>query len=211
MSETPVLYGSTGSGHSYKVRLFLLLTGTPHRYQWVDLATPCAERPADFRAASRFGEVPAWVDAAGQALSQSNAILMQLAQQTGRLAGAPGQWPQLTQWLGWEANRIGLSLPNLRLSRRWTHEPPEVEAWLERRARADLGVLNDALAAGPWLLPGAQASIADLSCAAYLWWLDQAGLNLADHPAIARWLAALQALPGWQHPDTALLATLPDA
>ena len=209
----PLLYGSTNSGHSYKVRLFLLLTGTPHRYEWIDLNTPRPERPAAFSAASRFGEVPVWVDAAGASLCQSNAILMHLAQQSGQLAGAPGQWPRVTEWLGWEANRIGFSLPNLRVSRHFAAQPPEVDAWLERRTRADLQVLDATLAAsaadGPWLLPGARPTIADLSCAAYLPWLHQAGLALEDWPAIGRWLAALAAEPGWQHPDTALAATLP--
>lgn len=215
---TPLLYGSTNSGHSYKVRLFLLLAGVAHRYVWVDLSTPRPQRPAAFRAASRFGEVPVWVDAEGHSLCQSNAILMHLAQQTGQLAGAPGQWPRVTEWLGWEANRIGLSLPNLRVSRQWAAQPPEVDAWLERRTLADLQVLEAALAAaasadgGPWLLPGNAPTIADISCAAYLFWLHQVGLAVPDYPAIARWLAALAALPGWQHPDTALgnpVATLP--
>jgi glutathione S-transferase len=205
-AAAPLLYGSTDSGHAYKVRLFLLLAGLPHRYQWVDLATPRAQRPAAFRAASRFGEVPVWVGADGQALCQSNAILMHLARQTGQLTGAPGQWPLVMQWLGWEANRIGFSLPNLRLARRWAPQPPDVDAWLLRRTLADLAVLDEALAPGPWLLPGDAPTIADLSCAAYLYWLDQAGLDVAATPAIARWLAALAALPGWRHPDQALAA-----
>jgi glutathione S-transferase len=210
----PLLYGSTDSGHSYKVRLFLLLAGVPHRYEWVDLGTPRPQRPAAFRVASRFGEVPVWVDAEGRSLCQSNAILVQLARQTGRLAGAPRQWPQVTEWLGWEANRIGFSLPNLRVARHWAPQPPDVDAWLLRRTLADLAVLDVALDSaaangGTWLLPGDGPTIADLSCAAYLYWLHQAGLDVADYPAIGRWLAALAAQPGWQHPDQALVATLP--
>lgn len=144
----------------------------------------------------------------GLALCQSNAILMHLAQQYSGLAGTPGQWPLVMQWLGWEANRIGFSLPNLRLARRWAPQPADVDAWLLRRTLADLAVLDEALMPGPWLLPGGAPTIADLSCAAYLPWLDQAGLPLTDYPAIARWLAALAALPGWRHPDQALA---PDA
>src|SRR3989344_963592 len=51
-----LLYGAAGSGHSYKVRSLLLLTATPHRYQPIALDTPQAECPADFVAASHFGE-----------------------------------------------------------------------------------------------------------------------------------------------------------
>ncbi|HTH11110.1 MAG TPA: hypothetical protein VMA55_16190, partial [Acidovorax sp.] len=53
--ETPVspllLYGAVDSGHSYKVRLLLLLTRTPHRYQRIALDVPRADRPAAFVAA----------------------------------------------------------------------------------------------------------------------------------------------------------------
>lgn len=201
----PTLYGSTDSGHSYKVRLFLLLAGVPHTYRWIDLGQPRAQRDPGFVQASAFGEVPVWVDAEGP-LAQSNAILMHLAQRHGRLAGAsPREWALATQWLGWEANRIGLALPNLRLALRWAPQPPEVLAWLRQRLIADLATLDTALAGRDWLV-GAQPTMADLANAAYLWWLPQAGLSLQGAPHIAAWLARIEALPGWQHPDQALQA-----
>lgn len=202
----PTLYGSTDSGHSYKARLFLLLAGIAHDYRWIDLGQPRAQRDAAFVQASAFGEVPVWMDEAGP-LAQSNAILMHLAQRYGRLAGAsPREWALITQWLGWEANRIGLSLPNLRLALRWAPQPPDVLAWLRGRLIADVAALNEALAGRDWLA-GTQPSIADLSNAAYLWWLPQAGLSLRDTPHIASWLGRIEALAGWQHPDEALKAT----
>lgn len=81
-----LLYGSTNSGHSYKIRSFLLLTATKHHYQWIDLSLARQQRPAAFIAASPFGEVPVLVDQ-GRALCQSNAILSYLAQQSGQFTG----------------------------------------------------------------------------------------------------------------------------
>ena len=81
-----LLYGSTDSGHSYKVRLFLLLAGIPHRYERINLDLPRGERPLAFRSASLFGEVPVLVDD-GRAHCQSNAILMRLAGRTGQMIG----------------------------------------------------------------------------------------------------------------------------
>jgi glutathione S-transferase len=81
-----LLYGSTDSGHSYKIRLFLLLTATKHHYQWIDLSLARQQRPAAFIAASPFGEVPILVDQ-GRVLCQSNAILSYLAQQSGQFTG----------------------------------------------------------------------------------------------------------------------------
>lgn len=197
-----LLYGSTDSGHSYKVRSFLLLSGTPHEYRWIDLATPRAQRPAQFVAASKFGEVPVLVDQ-GRALCQSNAILIYLAQQSKAFCGAEHEWQSILEWLCWESNRIGFSVPNLRYALLCSKQPPEVITYLRQRALADLRALDDALAASEFLLPSGP-TIADLSCSAYLFWLEQIGIAEVEYPHISRWLSKLRALPGWQHPDLAM-------
>jgi glutathione S-transferase len=196
------LFGSTNSGHSFKVRSFLQLSGTAHTYEWINLSIPRSARPEHFRAASKFGEVPVLIDGE-HSLCQSNAILLYLAEKTGRFAGAREEQSQVREWLFWETNRIGFSVPNLRYALRWEAQPPDVMHFLRNRALTDLSTLNTALDAAEYLLPSGP-SIADLSCSAYLHWLDQAGVDVADYPHIKRWLGALRQLPGWQHPDTAL-------
>jgi glutathione S-transferase len=197
-----LLYGSTDSGHSYKVRSFLLLSVTPHKYQWIDLDMPRPARPPAFVAASRFGEVPVLVDE-GTALCQSNAILMYLAQRTNTFCGNRSEWNAIVEWLSWEANRIGFSVPNLRYSLRRGHQSPEVVAYLRSRALADLQTLDEELSRTEFLLPSGP-TVADLACSAYLFWLSQAGIAEAEFPHVARWLRSLRALPGWVHPDDAM-------
>lgn len=199
-----LLYGSAGSGHSYKIRSLLLLTATPHRYQPIALDTPRPERPADFVAASRFGEVPVLVEG-GTAYCQSNAILLHLARRTRAFCGAVSEEAALLEWLFWEANRIGFSVPNLRLALRWAPQPAEVLAYLRERATADLATLNQTLARSRFLLSSGP-TIADIACSAYLFWLHEAGLAVDHFPCVARWLSSLRALPGWAHPDNALAA-----
>ena len=70
-----ILYGNRESGHSYKVRLMLALTQTPHEYRPIDIEQPREQRPEEFRQASKYGEVPVLVDR-GQPYVQSNAILL---------------------------------------------------------------------------------------------------------------------------------------
>jgi glutathione S-transferase len=65
-----LLYGSTDSCHSYKIRLFLLLTATQHYYEWIDLNLARQQRPAAFIAASPFGEVPILVDKAERSVNR---------------------------------------------------------------------------------------------------------------------------------------------
>lgn len=205
---TLTLYGNRLSGHSYKVRLALMLADVSHDYVHVDLELPREQRPEDFRAASRFGEVPVLV-ADGTALCQSNAILQWLANNFGQLSGEHGSRETVREWLSWEANRVGLSVPNLRWSRMNRLPQPEVEAWLEQRARADLDALDAALAEQPYLA-GQRLSIADLSASAYLWWLADAGLDIGAWPQVRAWLERIAQQPGWQHPDVLMAPDIPD-
>ncbi|KUM03806.1 glutathione S-transferase family protein [Chromobacterium subtsugae] len=203
-----ILYGNRYSGHSYKVRLALMLADISHDYVHVDISQPRAERLEDFRAASRFGEVPVLV-ADGVPLCQSNAILQWLADSYGALGGALGERQRVREWLNWETNRLGLSLPNLRYSRLIAHYEPAVEAWLETRLRADLAVLETELAERRYLA-GDQISIADVSLCGYLWWLADTGLAIADWPHVQAWLARIAAQPGWQHPDELMSPDIPE-
>jgi glutathione S-transferase len=203
-----LLYGNRLSGHSYKVRLALMLGDQSHDYEHVDLALARDARPDDFRAASRWGEVPVLlVD--GVPLVQSNAILQWLAESEGVLAAAPGERQMVREWLSWEANRIGISLPNLRYVRLFGGANESVCDWLSARLRDDLSVLDATLAERDWLV-GQHATIADIACAAYLWWLPDAGLNLQRWPNVAAWLARIETLPGWAHPDTLMAPDLGD-
>jgi glutathione S-transferase len=120
-SMQTILYCHRESGHSYKVALALTLIGVPFEQRPVDLNLPREQRPEDFRRASMFGEVPALIDEDGLAVSQSNAILDHLTRRYRALDGnAPAAQTRVREWLSWEANRIAMSLPHLRFSRRFT-------------------------------------------------------------------------------------------
>lgn len=195
-----ILYGNRESGHSYKVRLALTLMQAPHEYRPVDISLPREQRPADFRAASKFGEVPVLVDRS-QVYVQSDAILLHLAQREHKLYGRDAiDHDQVREWLFWEANRIGLSVPNLRFALRWLPDTPmQVLDWLRQRALADLGRLDSEFSGRKFLL-GDFPTVADVACCGYLYWLDQAGLDRDAWPHVSRWLSDISALPGWQHP-----------
>jgi glutathione S-transferase len=215
-----VVYGHPDSGHSYKARLYCVLAGVPHEYRYVDIAKPRDQRRPDFVRDAPYGEVPTIVDD-GMVLAQSNAILMHLASKNASknrglqgagatndaFAGAPGEWPRVMQWLCWEMNRIGLSVPNLRYYRHLHRgaAPAAVTDWLEQRALADLAVLERELGGRDWALASGP-TICDLSLSAYLHWADQAELDLARFPAVEAWLARIRALPGWQPAERLMAA-----
>jgi glutathione S-transferase len=196
----PILYCHRESGHSYKVALALTLIGVPFEQRPVDLNLPRPERAEDFRRASMFGEVPALVDEDGLAVCQSNAILDHVARRHHALDGAtPAAKTRVREWLAWEANRIAMSLPHLRFSRRFTPAGEALEAYWPGRMRADLDRLDLALRVEPFLV-GAAPTIADVSCCGYLFWADQAEVDLTPWPAVTAWLGRIRSLPRWQAP-----------
>jgi glutathione S-transferase len=191
-----VLYGHFESGHSYKVALALTVLGLPYEYREVEVFAPRAERRADWQAVSRFGEIPVLVTG-GEPLVQSDAILLHLARTTGQLGGE--RIDRATEWLFWEANRIGLSLPNYRLYRKWEEGDPGLKTWLRGRLETDMSHLDQALSDQAFLM-GEAFSVADAACCGYMFFFDQVGLDIAAWPHVAAWLDRIRALPGWKHP-----------
>lgn len=201
-----ILYGSLQSGHSYKCRLYLLLAGIEHEYRHIDIFAPHRDRPAAFREISPYGEVPV-LQHEGRVLAQSNAILLHLARHFGSFgATQDGGWDAITQWLFWEANRIGRSYPNLRFYRKpFGACDPGLLAWFEQTASADLDRLDRELTDKPFLLD--QPTIADLSCAGYMLYQPAetfVGLDFTRWPHITAWLDRIRALPGFVPPLSAM-------
>lgn len=198
------LFGHPESGHSYKVKLMLEVAQVPHLYQFIDIGLARQERPEPFRSLSKFGEVPVLLHR-GQAYVQSNAILLFLAEQTGRFGGESGdRLARAREWLFWEANRLGLSLPHLRFAHCFEPQayPEGSLVWFERRFDADIERLVHELRDGRRFILDDEPSIADFSLCAYLYWADQAKVTIPS--TVAAWLERISQLPGWAAPYTLL-------
>lgn len=193
------LYGNRESGHTYKVRLMLAVAGIEHRFEEVDILNlPREQRPEPFRSLSKYGQVPLLVHG-GQPYAQSNAILLHLARHTGSFGGESAQrLEQVTEWLFWEANRIGISLPNLRFLLKFTGGEPAVLAMLRERFDDDIARLDAEFADGRRFILGDTPCVADFSLCGYLYFADQAQVTVPAH--VQGWLDRIAALPGWRHP-----------
>lgn len=198
------LFGHPDSGHAYKVRLFLVTNGIEHDYETVDILAPRTERSEEFQRFARFGEVPTLVDE-GEAYTQSNAILIHLAQRFGQWgAESTVRFQRTLEWLFWEANKIGMCLPQLRADRLFEDSrlAPDARRWLMARYEHDIGVLNTQLTkTGAFLVDG-ELSIADFSVCGYLFYAEQAEVEVPDQ--VAKWLQRLQDLPSWAPPSRLL-------
>ena len=198
------LYGHPDSGHVYKVRFCLQQGRIDHVYEVVDIWADCSSRPRDFVARSRFCEVPLLVDE-GRSLIQSDAILFYLARKYGIFGGgSEATLQQCLEWLVWEANRIGMCLPQLRADRQFPQMSldPGARGWLLERYRHDVGVLDRQLADGRDFFLGNELSIVDFSLCGYLMFAEEADVEVPDN--VSHWLQRLRGLDGWQPPQKML-------
>jgi glutathione S-transferase len=176
----------------------LLLLGIAHDYHAIDITRPRSERDPEWQRLSPYGEVPLLI-AGGEAIAQSNAILLYLARTHGAL-GWPRHRADLERWLFWEANRIGFSLANYRFARLFDPSvPAAVSLWLHGQMSEDLATLDRVLQRRAFLL-GSEISAADISCSAYLLYRDTPDLDAERYPAILAWLDRIAGLRGWRAP-----------
>lgn len=194
-----VLYGHPDSGHSCKVALALSLAGLAHRTVRVDIWADPATRPAEFRAASPLSEVPL-LTIDGTPHIQSGAILLEIATRFGCLGGEiPDGVRRGRELLMWEANRIGMCLPQLKEARRTGGEgfPPGAVEWLRMRYDVDCDRFAILLGDAPFF-HGVTPGIGDCAIWGYTQWLGEAGVDPTS--PMRAWLERMRGLDSMKSP-----------
>lgn len=198
MSEL-VLFGHPDSGHACKVALALSLANLAHRTVWVDIWADPATRPAVFLANSPFAEVPLLV-IDGTPLVQSGAILLEIAGRFRCLGGeSEAGLRRGRELLMWEANRIGMCLPQLKEARRVDGRgfPAGALDWLRARYATDCARFTTLLGNGPFF-HGETPGIGDCAIWGYSQWTAEAGVE-ATH-VMRAWLARMRGLAAMKPP-----------
>lgn len=186
-----------------KISLFLEEAGLDYEVVPVDTSKGQQHDP-EFRKINPNGKVPAIVDLEGPggqpaAVFDSTAILLYLAEKTGRFLGQAQDRPQLLSWLLFIASGIGP------FSGQAVHFQYAAPAGLDyavnryrREAERHYKVLDDHLSDREFIV-GNEYTIADISA----WgWLDRASRvmkgdedPLALYPNIKRWFREVNARP----------------
>lgn len=186
-----------------KVALFLEEAGLAYETVCVDTSKGEQHAPG-FRAINPNGKVPAIVDTEGPAGAEvqvfdSTAILLYLAEKTGKFSGTPADRPELLSWLLFIASGLG---PFSGQAVHFQHAAPEGLGYAVNRYRREAErhyqVLNERLAGRDFIV-GDAYTIADMSA----WgWIDRASRvmkgaedPLAAFPEIKRWFANVDARP----------------
>ncbi|MCW3481558.1 glutathione S-transferase N-terminal domain-containing protein [Neisseriaceae bacterium JH1-16] len=185
----------TPNGHKAAIALHEL--ALPHTVRSVDLAAGEQHRAA-FLALNPNNKIPVLVDD-DQTIFESGAILIHLADKTGRLLPAePAARSVALQWLFLQVGSIGPMLGQLWWFRHGSPTPNP--AALERYQRETLrlyGVIERRLETAAYLA-GDDYSIADIASYPWLATHEELGIPIADYPRLRDWLALIGQRPAVQ-------------
>lgn len=186
------LYGMPRSGHSHRVRL--LLSFLDVEYEQVAVDMPNAEHKApEYLKLSPLGQVPTLVDG-DIVVTDSTAALVYLAKKykaTNWLPEDPAGAAAVQRWLSAASGELYRSVVQSRAGRQYRRDVD-----FERAAAEAIRLfkwMQSELDQRTWLAAD-HATIADVAMYSYLRVADEGKLDLADYPAITRWLADVEKL-----------------
>ena len=192
------IYGDSQSGNCYKLKLLCSLLSIQH--QWIPVDILKGEtQTLDFLKLNPAGKIPLLVTADGECLSESNAILFYLAQDSQYFPDDKIQQARVLQWQFFEQYSHEPYIAVARFIARYLGMPEDRKAEYESKQAGGnqaLAIMEEKLQTGPFLL-GELCTIADISLYAYTHVADEGGFDLASYPSIQRWLKRIQSLPGY--------------
>ena len=188
---------ATPNGH--KISIALEELGLPYTVKVLDLAAGEQKTPA-FLAINPNGRIPAIVDhaAGGFAVFESGAILIYLAEKTGRLMPADAQGrSRVLQWLMFQMGGVGPMMGQANVFFRYF--PEKIPAVIDRyqgETRRLFRVLDQHLQHHEYL--AGDYSIADIAHWAWVRTHRWSGVEIDDMPHLRRWRDAIRARPAVQ-------------
>lgn len=206
------LHGFGRSGNTFKVAMYLAAAGLDWEPVFVSVAAGDTRDPAWRAKFNPMGEIPV-LETGGRLLTQSGAILMELAETTGHFAATtPADRAEVMRWILWDNHKFTNYYAMHRLQKAFAPQPPppEVMTWLKGHAQTNLALLDQHLTGRTWVV-GDKPTIADFSLAGYMYYpATETGFDIAaSYPNIAAWSRRVAALPGWKHPYEMLPGGVP--
>jgi glutathione S-transferase len=194
------------SGNAYKVAVLLQalrVPWTPVHVPFADFAAGLTRSDGWRQQQNAMGEVPI-LEADGERLTQSAAILLFLAEKHGEYRGDTERDRQeVLRWLFFDNHKFTSYFATLRFMKAFgsTAPDPAVMKFLGSRVDNAWGIVEKHLANREYIA-AARPTIADMSLCGYLYYpKDESGYDIASrYPAMARWLERLKRLPGWKPP-----------
>jgi glutathione S-transferase len=201
------LWGDPRSGNCWKPASLLQRTGRPWRWHTTDVVSGATREP-EFLSLNPVGKVPLLRLPDGRLLSESNAMLLLLAEGTPWLPEDAYQRALVNQWLFWEQYSHEPYIAVARFLLHFEHGlplDPARMAMLSQRGNQALSVMEQAVSGQPWFA-GDTFTVADIALYAYTHVCSDGDFDLEPYPAVQAWLDRVAAQPG--HFDLAGLKAL---
>ena len=196
MTDAIQFFGDSVSGNCYKLQLACAELGVDYVWNETGVLNGDTQR-SDFLAMNPNGKVPVMLLPDGRALSESNAILCWLADDSELVGGERFERARVLQWLFFEQYSHEPYIATSRFIVKYLGSPPDRAADLEAKQPGGykaLDVMEKALARSDWIANDA-FSVADIALYAYTHVAHEGGFDLDGYAAIPAWLRRVAARP----------------
>lgn len=186
------IYGDRISGNCLKVKWIAERVGRAFRWVDVDVVKGGAKTP-EFLAISPAGQVPAVVLEDGRVLSQSNAIMLHLAEGSDLIPADAYDRAVMFQWLFWEQYSHEPVIAVRRFQKHYLGKSDaEIDPALLVKGGAVLKLMNDRLEANGGWFAGSSLTLADVALVAYTRVSHEGGFDLDGYPAVRSWVKRVE-------------------
>ncbi len=190
------LYSFSPSGNCYKLRLFLTQLQIPFELVSVNLLNQETRLP-EFLQKNPNGKVPVLEIEPDVFLTESNSILIYLAEETDFFSRDRLERNQILKWLFFEQFSLGANLSRPRF---WISIAKQAEqftsliAYHQRLGNAGLEVMEQHLTTHSFFV-GERYTIADIALYSYTHVAHEGGYDLSKFPKIQAWCDRIQSQP----------------
>jgi glutathione S-transferase len=183
-----VIYGDSISGNCLKVKFVCERLRIP--YRWIETSVLKREtRAPAFLAMNPAGQVPVILTAEGQPLSQSNAIILYLAEGSDLIPGSAFERASMYQWLFWEQYSHETAIAVRRFHKTYLKKAEaEIDPTLLPKCEGVLTLMDNHLLSRRYFV-AERLSLADIALVAYTRFAHEAGLDLLRWPNVRAWVA----------------------
>jgi len=202
MGDFPILHEYAASGNCYKIRLTAALLDRPIERREYDIMKGETRTPEFLAKVNANGRIPV-LQVGDRFLPESNAACFWLADGSHLIPHDRFARADMLRWMFFEQYNHEPNVATLRFWVKWIGEAnftdlqrAQVPA-KQAAGAAALKLMDEHLAPHDWLA-GQNLSLADIALYAYTHVAEDSGLfALADYPAVQRWIARVEAEPGF--------------
>jgi glutathione S-transferase len=210
VSEALILHQDPRSGNCYKIVLTAALLGIALETREYDILKGETRTPEFLATVNPGGRIPVLQIGTGptaRLLPESNAACWYLASGSHLIPDDRFEQAAMLRWMFFEQYSHE---PNVATLRFWLRFVGEGNLSEEQRAQimakrvagcAALELMDRHLVEQPFFC-GADATLADIALYPYTHVADEGGFRMSSYPAVARWIARIEALPGFVAMDT---------